>query len=164
MIPVPIKIPKKKVKNAVDKIHDVLIKEFGNNTLLHAFTIKMIYSALKDQEAIEKIMLPNDLTGKDVLEIDKRINRCRQIIEGMSNSTVNIILFRNDEDVWMQYHMGLFLQRDTLIFALEKDKHEIIPRIKIGDLVKDIVYVKCFNSEESRNLIVKTLNKYVKKK
>jgi len=160
MIAVAQKIKKRKIAKAIDEIHNILQKYFCKDTLTQTFTLKLLYDALADQIGLERIILPNKVTKKDMFLDSEKIQFCMKVIEGMIKSDINIILFRDADEVWMQYYMGLFLGKDTIIFALEEEKHNIIHRLKVGGLIKDIIFMKNFSSEESQKLMLKTLDKY----
>jgi hypothetical protein len=49
----------------------------------------------------------------------------RKIVEGMKKSGLNIVLFRDCPEVWMQFYMGLFLKKETAVIIERGDTKNI---------------------------------------
>ena len=114
---------------ATDKIHNIL-KEL-DDPLKSAFVTELINNAVQDDAGIAKIAMINN-KGRLITDLKDKTNRIRAITEGMHQSNVNLVLFRDDDEVWMQYYMGKFLGRPTLIICKDEDR-EILKHYKVKD-------------------------------
>jgi hypothetical protein len=110
-------IEKREMSATADMIYEIL-KEL-QDPMKQAFVAKLVYNETTDIAAIAKIKTI-DKKGK-VVDLKDKINRIRSIVEGMDKSNINLVLFRDVPEVWMQYYMGKFLDRPTLLLCREED-------------------------------------------
>lgn len=142
---------KHRMVKAVDKIH-TLLKEL-NNPLMSAFVTQLVNTAVQEEAGIAKIGTINK-KGKKIVDLTDKTNRIRAITEAMNKSTVNLVLFRDDEEVWMQYYMGKFLGKPTIIICQDEDR-EILKHYNVEDTLYPV--------EDYGNIDAKELGKSIQK-
>ena len=155
---------KVRMANASAHILETLEKEFGKGEQGIPYIAKILetcISAYGDQEAMQKIITLN-ADGKNASEFNQKVKRARQIIEGMQKSHLNLILFRDDEEVWFQYYLSQFLGKPTFIIALKSDEIVVQEKISKGGLVKAIEFVEEY-STETVQVVADKFSKMMKK-
>lgn len=130
-----------------------LMKKRLKDTLMIAHCLSIISSSFNERCSIERIICA-DKNGKILKNYVKRV---LGIIEGMQKSDVNLILFRDCSEVWMQYYMGLYFERPTFVIALRVHE-KIIKRLMTSSLVKRVEYVATFD-EGSISSALKNMKK-----
>ncbi len=129
---------KKLMANVSGEIY-ILMKKRFKDTLMMANCLDILQDSFHEEAGFEKVLRLN----KEGKIIKKQVTRVLGIIQGMQESDFNLILFRDCSEVWMQYYMGIFFDRDTYIIALEKDR-PALKRMR-SPLVKHVEYVINFN-------------------
>ena len=109
---------KREMAVAATDIIQLLKDKFPKEPLLQASVLEFAHRAMQDEVGIEKIIIANK-EGKDIFN---RLVRTRQIVEGMQSSDMNLVLFRDEPEVWMQYYMSMFLKKSTYVIAEQKHK------------------------------------------
>lgn len=132
------------------KILMSLRKKFELNDFLFLMTLENVLTGYKQEFGIHKIL--NVTKDKRVIDYEK-YKRIAGIVQGLQESDVNIILFRDDPEVWFQYYLGLFLNKKTCIVCEERDFYKLD---KLKETIA-IVKVKSFSNKEELNKAVKNL-------
>ena len=130
---------KRLMADVAGEIHILMKKRFNKDTLMMANCIDILQNSFQDEVGFEKVLR----LSKEGKLIKKDVTRVLGIILGMQESDFNLLLFRNCPEIWMQYYMGLFFDRDTYIIALEQDR-SALKRMR-SHLVKHVEYVINFN-------------------
>ena len=131
-----------------------LLKKRLKDRLMVAHCMNIMNSVFKEDVGIQKIMYAT----KDG-EIKKNlVERVLKIIHGMQVSDVNLILFRDCPEVWMQYYMGLYFNRPTFIISLGKHK-KIVDKLLNDELVVQVEYIDSFNEVSIRDVMLKLKDK-----
>ena len=140
---------KEKMRDTAIQIADILEKQYPKDAFSQSVTLEFMYRGLQSRLAMENIIIA-DKTGKDNFN---KLNHARKIVEGMQDSEFgicwhdnNLVLFRNCDDVWMQYYLGKFLQKPTFIIAEEKER-PVLEERKVN-LNARIYFVPIFSSEQ----------------
>ena len=123
------------------------MKELKFTLPMQLNAIDIIRRGLHDQEAVEKI-IEIEKSGKTVWN-DRELH-VRKIVEGMHTSEINLVLFRDEADIYMMYHMGIFLSKPTIIIAEEKDKVKV-EKLQ-HPLIKKRLYIPEFSEKYLSNI------------
>jgi len=87
-----------------------------------AQTMSFIKKGFDDEVGLEKIRILNKDLKPDIINEECRV---RQIIESMKECQLNIVLFRDSPEVWMQFYMGLYLKKPTGVIIERGDTKNI---------------------------------------
>lgn len=117
------------------------------DTLMQLHMIEFLRKSMHDQEAVEKI-IQIEKSGKTTLT--NRELHVRKVTESMINSEINLIMFRDEADIYMMYYMGIFFGKPTVIVAEEKDKM-IVEKLD-HELIKKRIYIPEFSAKYLSNI------------
>jgi hypothetical protein len=129
------------------EIHELMNTKLGKDIPMHSQVINVVRQTYFDEISMEKIY-DLDKKGKNRSEEEDKLLRVRQIIEGLQQSDMNLMLFADEDEIWMQFHMAMFLEKPTYIICEEADKTSLICMAQEGGLIKKIVYIKEHSKEE----------------
>ena len=134
------------------EIMDVLEKL--KSPIMMANVTNILNENVKEMYGLEQVLI----ASKEKKIIDhKDAKNILNIFYGMATSDINLVIFRDEPIVWMQYYLGIHLGKRTYIIIREDDATEnTIIRLQ-GKIIK----VKEFNSEEI-DKIVKQIGEEVK--
>jgi len=104
------------------KVYDLMKKDFKNDLMMMAQTITFIKSGFDAEVGLEKIRILNKDLKPDTINEEMRV---RQIIEAMKECHLNLVLFRDCPEVWMQFYMGLYLKKPTGVIIERGDTKNI---------------------------------------
>lgn len=71
---------------------------------------------------------------------DKRVERVCSILDGLTQSGANAVIFRNEPEVWFQFYLGLYLGKPTFVIIQKKDNTGItafqlkVPNVHITEV------------------------------
>jgi hypothetical protein len=105
-----------------DKVMDLMKKELKNDFAMIAQIMAFIKQAYDDEVGLERIRLMDKNHKLDTMQEETWV---RKIVEGMKKSGLNIVLFRDCPEVWMQFYMGLFLKKETAVIIERGDTKNI---------------------------------------
>jgi len=149
---------KLKMADIASPIMDILKGAFPKDIFLQAATMEFIHRSFQDQIAMEKIIITDKKSGKDGFD---KLVRTRQIVEGMSSSDMNLVIFRDEPEVWMQYYMSMFLKKKTYVVAEAKHK-DLLWNRKVN-LTSKLFLVPVF-SEKAFDVVMKEMEADAKEK
>lgn len=52
---------------------------------------------------------------------DPRVERAVGILEGMTQSNCNVVIFNDTPELWFQFYLGLYLEKTTFILIKKRD-------------------------------------------
>jgi hypothetical protein len=58
---------------------------------------------------------------KIITSNDERIDRVGGILDGLTQSATNAVIFRDSPEVWFQFFLGLYLDKPTFVLIEKKD-------------------------------------------
>lgn len=115
----------------------------------------ILNESIRDMYGFDKVFTANK--EKKIISHEE-IKNVLNIAYGMVSSDINVVLFRDNPEVWMQYYMGMHLGKKTYIIIREEDaKENTIIRLQ-GKIIK----VREFTNDEL-DKAVKQINDEVKK-
>lgn len=141
---------KAKMAEVAEQIIHILDAEFGRDIDMLAQCVSVIYKSVIEQHSIKGI--ESIIGGKR--DRFKEVKRVTEIIRGMMASDVNLIIFRNEPEVWFQYWLGLYMQKPTYIIC-EECHSNLIYSQEANELVKEIKVIKEFSQENIERAIDK---------
>ena len=143
---------KERMITASTEIMDILGKL--KSPMMMANVTNILNENVREMYGVEQVL--NISKEKKIID-HKEAKNILNIFYGMTASNINIVLFRDEPIVWMQYYLGIHLGKRTYIIIREDDATEnTIIRLQ-GQIIK----VKEFDSEEI-DKIVKQIGEEVK--
>ena len=135
-----------KLTHDIQTLHD----KSGLNKFLFCMVLENILTAFKQHLGLRKIL--NVTKDQRIIDYDK-YKRIAGIVEGMQESDINLLMFRDEPEVWFQYYLGTYLRKKTCIICEEKD-FNIVDKLKEK---RSIVKVKTFDDKEAVRKAVNSL-------
>jgi len=132
---------KREMSQAADDISDLLTKRFGKgrkSVPMKSQVMELLRRGYMDEVSMQRI-IDLDKTGHDRAKDYDQLIQIRKIVEGMAESNVNLMIFRDCDELWMQFYMAKSLKLPTYVISEEKNRK--IVQMKIAPYVKKIVYV-----------------------
>jgi len=133
---------KKLMMEVSKEVYDLLNKKLKNELMI-VNCLDIFTKCYAQEIGLSRILRVTE-EGKIIKEY---VNRVLGIINGLQESDVNLVLFRNSPDVLLQYYMGLYFERPTFIIAEEKERTNI-DRLMKSELIKRVEYVRNFGKQE----------------
>lgn len=127
---------KKLMVGVSNEIYGLLNRKIKDKFMI-AHCVDIFNKCYKEQIGLYKIYNATK-EGKLIKEYSERV---LSIIDGMSGSDCNLLLFRNCPEVLMQYYIGLYFEKPTFVICEECDK-ENFDRLLKSNFVKQVEYVK----------------------
>lgn len=94
--------------------------------------------------------------------ISKESIHILNILGGLDKSEYNFVLFKDTPELLMQYYMGLYLKKPTIVVVRKEDEKKA-RKMLIDPLVKEIIITKDF-SQATVAKVAKQLEKILKGK
>jgi len=128
----------------------LLAEKLDNDTLKIAQVIQVMYRAFAEEKSIEMM---KDINVSGISQIDpKKIDWFAKIVSKMYITDVNIILFENTPEIWLQIYMGLFFGKKTAIITEELNR-EYLTSIKNNELIVKVIYVDDYSQKNIKKAI-----------
>lgn len=135
------------------EVYDLLNSRLKNKLMI-AHCLDIFTKCYSQEIRLSKILRAT----KEGKIIKDYVERVLGIIEGMQRSDVNLILFRNEPDVLLQYYMGLYFEKKTFVIAEEKEKLNIGKLLK-SDLVIQVECVKNLSNQQELTRAMENMRK-----
>jgi len=132
---------KREMSQAATDIIDLLTKRFGKGregVPMKSQVMELLRRGYMDEISMQRI-IDLDKSGNDRTKDYDDLIRIRQIVEGMADSHLNLMIFRDCDELWMQFHMSKILKLPTYVISEEKNRRVVQERI--AAYVKKIVYI-----------------------
>lgn len=95
----------------------------------------------------------------DIKNVNPKVLQIVHVCTRLANSKWNVVIFRDDPWLYIQYYIGLFLQMPTILIIRKTDKY-FAKRLK-HDLLKHIILVDEFDEADSK-VVADLIASYVK--
>lgn len=146
---------KESMMKVVDNIHDELMKL--PSIMQRAFVTQLVNTAVQEDNGIAKIMTLDTKKGK-IVDCGDIVNRTRSILEHMKEATINLIIYSNEHEVWMQYHMGKFFDKPTL-WLVSDEKWEEFSSHNLPEESMHVKNMMAIDQKELNEKIKKVMGK-----
>jgi hypothetical protein len=127
----------------------LLKKQLKDKPMMMAQTAKSLYQTVNEEFGFTEIV---NITKNRMVDRMKEMNRILEIVKGMAQCNINLILFRNDPEVWMQYYMSVYLKKVMVVACREEDR-PFVEIMKTEPLVTEILYTDKFDDEFFKKLV-----------
>ena len=133
---------REEMKQIAKVMLDVLHSSFKADIMKAANVIEVLHESFAQQAGMNKAIV---LSEKKGIINTQKVRNILKIIEGMQESDVNLVLFRDESEVLMQLHMGFYLRLKTYIIAQSEHK-TLLDDLRLKyPLIRGIEYVDEFN-------------------
>lgn len=141
---------KKEMIQAVDFFHDYM-KHEGFDAGTKAMILSLMSEEYQKEQAIEKIF---SLTKSGGIDNPNQWKRLAGIINGLTESEINLIVWRPDPEVLFQFYLGIYLNKPTYILIKDEDMESLTPHRNYSK-IKGVHVVKDFSEENLKKAIMK---------
>jgi hypothetical protein len=113
---------KEKMAKTAAKVFELMKQDFKNDFAMMAQTMAFVQKGFNDEIGLERIRILDKNLKPDTINEEMRV---RQIVEAMKECQLNLVLFRDCPEVWMQFYMGLYLKKPTAVIIERGDTKSI---------------------------------------